>query len=77
MSTHVSYQTIESKLESLHESTSDEEFGYDLLRIFSDMSETRIKPVKEGKDNLLKDDKAFLVKKGIAYSRCLTEEKMN
>ena len=74
MSTHVSYQTIESKLESLHESTSNEEFGYDLLRIFSDMSETRINRVKEGKDNLLKDDKAFLIKKGIAYSRCSTEE---
>jgi len=59
MSTLVSYQTIESKLESLHESTSDEEFGYDLLRIFSDMSETRIKRVKEGKDDLLKDDKTF------------------
>ena len=74
MSTLVSYQVIESKLQSLHESTSDEEFGYDLLRIFSDMSETRINRVKEGKDNLLKDDKAFLVKKGIAYSWCSTEE---
>lgn len=63
MSTLVSYQIIESKLQSLHESTSDEEFGYDLLRIFSDMSETRINRVKDGKDNLLKEDNTFLVKK--------------
>jgi len=74
MSTLVSYQVIESKLQSLHESTSDEEFGYDLLRIFSDMSETRINRVKEGKDNLLKEENAFLVKKAIAYTCCSTEE---
>jgi hypothetical protein len=67
MSTTVSYQIIENKLQNLHETTSAQEFGYDLLRIFNGMSETKINRIKEGKDNLLKKENAFLAQKTLAY----------
>jgi len=69
----VSFQTIEAKLQTLHETTSDFEFGYDLLRIFGAFSETRINRIKEGKDNLLNVGTGFLVKKTLAYLGCSTE----
>ena len=72
MSTAVSYQTIEAKLLTLHETTSAQEFGYDLLRIFNAMSETKINRIKEGKDNLLKTENAFLANKTLAYCWCKT-----
>ncbi|HCY42140.1 MAG TPA: SAM-dependent methyltransferase, partial [Prolixibacteraceae bacterium] len=72
MSTAVSYQTIEAKLQTLHETTSAQEFGYDLLRIFNAMSETKINRIKEGKDNLLKTENAFLANKTLAYCWCKT-----
>ena len=73
MSTTVSYQTIESRLPELPETTSPEELGYDLLRIFNAMSETRINRIKDGKDNLSKDPNTIVVKKLLAYSHCTTE----
>jgi len=73
MSTTVSYQTIESRLPELPETTSPEELGYDLLRIFNAMSETRINRIKDGKDNLSKDPNTIVVKKLLAYSHCATE----
>ena len=72
MSTAVSYQTIEAKLQTLHETTSAQEFGYDLLRIFNAMSETKINRIKEGKDNLLKTENTFLSNKTLAYCWCKT-----
>jgi len=74
MSTAVSYQTIEAKLQTLHETTTDQEFGYDLLRIFNAMSETKINRIKEGKDNLLKIENTFLANKTLAYCWCKTRE---
>lgn len=74
MSSTVSYQIIENKLHDLHETTSAQEFGYDLLRIFNAMSETRINRIKDGKDNLLKTENAFLTKKTLAYCWCRTEQ---
>lgn len=74
MSITVSYQTIENKLLNLNETTSAQEFGYDLLRIFNAMSETRINRIKDGKDNLLKSENTFLTKKILAYSWCKTEQ---
>jgi type II restriction/modification system DNA methylase subunit YeeA len=73
MSTTISYQTIESRLPELLETTSAQELGYDLLRIFNAMSETRINRIKDGKDNLSKDPNTFVVKKLLAYSHCATE----
>ena len=73
MSTTQSYQTIESRLHELHENTSPEELGYDLLRIFNGMSETRIKRIKDGKDNLSKQPNSIVVKKLLAYTHCATE----
>lgn len=35
MSTTISYQSIESRLQELHETTSAQELGYDLLRILA------------------------------------------
>lgn len=35
MSTTISYQSIESSLRELHETTSAQELGYDLLRILA------------------------------------------
>lgn len=74
MSTAVSYQTIEAKLQTLHQTTSAQEFGYDLLRIFNAMSETKINRIKEGKDNLLKTENTFLSNKTLAYCWCKTRE---
>lgn len=73
MSTTISYQTIESRLHELHENTSLEELGYDLLRIFNGMSETRINRIKDGKDNLSKQPNSIVVKKLLAYTHCATE----
>lgn len=73
MSTTISYQTIESRLHELHENTSPEELGYDLLRIFNGMSETRINRIKDGKDNLSKQLNSIVVKKLLAYTHCATE----
>ena len=72
MSTTISYQSIESSLRELHETTSAQELGYDLLRIFSGMSETRINRIKSGKDNLSKNLHTIIVKKLLAYSYCAT-----
>ncbi len=72
MSTTISYQSIESRLQELHETTSAQELGYDLLRIFSGMSETRINRIKSGKDNLSKNLHTIIVKKLLAYSYCTT-----
>lgn len=74
MSTTISYQTIESRLPELSEKTSAQELGYDLLRIFNAMSETRINRIKEGKDNLSKEPNTFVAKKLLAYSHCTTEK---
>ena len=74
MSTCISYQTIESRLPELAETTTAQELGYDLLRIFNGMSETRISRIKEGKDNISKDPSSFVVKKLLAYSHCTTED---
>ena len=73
MSTNISYQTIESRLPELAETTTAQELGYDLLRIFNGMSETRINRIKDGKDNISKDPNSFVVKKLLAYSHCTTE----
>lgn len=73
MSTTQSYQTIESRLHELHENTSAPELGYDLLRIFNGMSETRINRIKDGKDNLSKQPNSIVVKKLLAYTHCATE----
>ena len=73
MSTTISYQTIESRLHELHENTSAHELGYDLLRIFNGMSETRINRIKDGKDNLSKQPNSIVVKKLLAYTHCATE----
>lgn len=73
MSTTISYQSIEARLPELSETTSAQELGYDLLRIFNGMSETRINRIKDGKDNLSKDPNTFVVKKLLAYSSCSTE----
>lgn len=73
MSTTISYQTIESRLPELSETSSAQELGYDLLRIFNAMSETRINRIKDGKDNLSKDPNTFVVKKLLAYTHCSTE----
>ena len=73
MSTTISYQTIESRLHELHENTSAPELGYDLLRIFNGMSETRINRIKDGKDNLSKESNAIVVKKLLAYTHCATK----
>lgn len=62
MSTTISYQSIESSLRELHETTSAQELGYDLLRIFSGMSETRINRIKSGKDNLSKNPDTIIMK---------------
>lgn len=70
MSTTISYQTIESRLHELHETTSAPELGYDLLRIFNGMSETRINRIKDGKDNLSKESNTIVVKKLLAYTHC-------
>ncbi|OJU55151.1 MAG: hypothetical protein BGN96_12470 [Bacteroidales bacterium 45-6] len=69
----MSYQTIESRLHELHENTSAPELGYDLLRIFNGMSETRINRIKDGKDNLSKQPNSIVVKKLLAYNHCATE----
>ena len=74
MSTTISYQTIESRLPELSETTSAQELGYDLLRIFNGMSETRINRIKDGKDNLSKDGNTIIVKKLLAYSHCPVEK---
>lgn len=73
MSTTISYQSIEARLPELSETTTAQELGYDLLRIFNGMSETRINRIKDGKDNLSKDPNSFVVKKLLAYSSCSTE----
>ncbi|MBL7967547.1 MAG: class I SAM-dependent DNA methyltransferase [Prolixibacteraceae bacterium] len=73
MSTTISYQSIEARLPELSETTTAQELGYDLLRIFNGMSETRINRIKDGKDNLSKDPNTFVVKKLLAYSSCTTE----
>ncbi len=73
MSTTISYQTIESRLHELHEKTSAPELGYDLLRIFNGMSETRINRIKDGKDNLSKQANSIAVKKLLAFTHCETE----
>lgn len=73
MSTTISYQSIEARLPELSETTTAQELGYDLLRIFNGMSETRINRIKDGKDNLSKDPNTFVVKKLLAYSSCSTE----
>lgn len=73
MSTTISYQTIESRLHELHETTSAPELGYDLLRIFNGMSETRINRIKDGKDNLSKESNTIVVKKLLAYTHCATK----
>ena len=73
MSTTISYQTIESRLHELHENTSAPELGYDLLRIFNGMSETRINRIKDGKDNLSKESNTIVVKKLLAYTHCATK----
>ena len=73
MSTTISYQTIESRLHELHENTSAPELGYDLLRIFNGMSETRINRIKDGKDNLSKVPNSVIVKKLLAYTHTTTE----
>ena len=73
MSTTISYQTIESRLHELAPNTSAEELGYDLLRIFNGMSETRINRIKDGKDNLSKQPNSIVVKKLLAYTHCATE----
>lgn len=73
MSTTISYQSIEARLPELSETTTAQELGYDLLRIFNGMSETRINRIKDGKDNLSKDPNTFVVKKLLAYSHCTTE----
>ena len=73
MSTKISYQVIESRLTKLTETTTAQELGYDLLRIFNGMSETRINRIKDGKDNISKDPNSFVVKKLLAYSHCTTE----
>lgn len=74
MSTTISYQTIESRLPELSKTTSAQELGYDLLRIFNGMSETRINRIKDGKDNLSKDGNTIIVKKLLAYSHCPVEK---
>ena len=74
MSTRISYQVIESRLPELAEITTSQELGYDLLRIFNGMSETRINRIKDGKDNISKDPNSFVVKKLLAYSHCTTED---
>ena len=74
MSTNISYQTIEARLPELSETTSAQELGYDLLRIFNGMSETRINRIKNGKDNLSKDESTIIVKKLLAYSYDTTEK---
>lgn len=73
MSTTISYQSIEARLPELSETTTAQELGYDLLRIFNSMSETRINRIRDGKDNLSKDPNTFVVKKLLAYSFCSTE----
>ncbi len=73
MSVTSSCEIIESGLLKLSENSSSEELGYDLLRIFNRMSETRINRIKEGKDNLSKDPNNFMVKKLLAYSYCPAE----
>lgn len=74
MSTSISFQTIESRLPELSKTTSAQELGYDLLRIFNGMSETRINRIKDGKDNLSKDGNTIIVKKLLAYSHCPVEK---
>lgn len=74
MPTPVSYQIIESRLNELPGNTSAQEFGYDILRIFGGMSETRIARIKEGKDNLSKSENRIIVKKLLAYSHGSTEK---
>lgn len=74
MSTTISYQSIEAQLPELSETTSAQELGYDLLRIFNGLSETRINRIKDGKDNLSKDPNTFVAKKLLAYSHCTTED---
>jgi len=73
MSTTISYQTIETRLHELSENTSAPGLGYDLLRIFNGMSETRINRIKDGKDNLSKQPNSIVVKKLLAYTHCATE----
>lgn len=73
MSTNVSYQTIESKITEFENQNSPQEIGYNLLRIFNNMSETRIKRVQEGKDNLSKAPNTIIVKKLLAYTHCDTQ----
>ncbi|MGE4432646.1 MAG: DNA methyltransferase [Bacteroidales bacterium] len=73
MSATISYQTIESRLHELHENTSAPELGYDLLRIFNGMSETRINRIKDGKDNFAKAPNSIVVKKLLAYTHTTTE----
>jgi hypothetical protein len=77
MPTTVSYQTIDDKLISLHETTSAEELGYDLLRVFNGMSGTRIQRIRDGKDNLTKEPNSILVKKLLAYTACEKEVLMD
>ena len=73
MPTKISYQTIEGQLPELAETVAPEELGYALLRIFNGMSETRINRIKDGKDNLLKEENTFLVKKLLAFAYCTPE----
>lgn len=77
MSTTISYQTIESRLHELHENTSAPELGYDLLRIFNGISETRINRIKDGKDNLSKQPNSIVVKKLMANTHTTTENLMD
>ena len=72
MSTSVSYQEIESKLHELPGNISAEKLGYEILRIFNGMSETRLNRIREGKDNLSKRADSILVKKLLAYTFCQT-----
>ncbi|MDD2256554.1 MAG: N-6 DNA methylase [Bacteroidales bacterium] len=61
-------------MHELHENTSPEELGYDLLRIFNGMSETRINRIKDGKDNLSKQPNSIVVRKLLAYTHSGTEQ---
>jgi len=73
MPTKISYQTIESQLPELAKMEIPEELGYALLHIFNGMSGTRINRIKDGKDNILKEENTFLAKKLLAYRFCTTE----
>ena len=60
----LSYKDTSTRLAEIASTTNATEFVYDLLRIFGDVTETRIRRIKEGTGNMAKDGKTVLAKFG-------------